>query len=767
MVAASSTIHSGRKKKDKKKKRKSSHHHHHHHSSTPSKVPTSSKKSKSKSHKRKHKSSGHSKARRKSSKSRKYEAESSNEDDNMGDDDNYHPPSVTHSKKKRRRSKPKKKKVKPPSESEYDYDGVTSEAEDDAYNTPGKPFISKTDDDYTPAGAVCVSMLPSRKSNRSKKRTIRDVYPTGAVHIHRRNKKPKLTHNAPVQKSGSKYEQLVSPAPSEWRIVSTVAGDESLVIKLKQIRYGFMHVLCVFFVCILAHVCIFCIYVCVCLCWDRNPINEALNQIGGQNFQLRAFMKVLADVVGHPIDTKMPARRRLVEELLVIPGVTFAYEYLEKSRIDAKMALKNASENTEFNASDFITNYFRDPINDGSEDFCFICRCRGDVICCDSCPHVFHPRCLGFHNIPTGDWFCNECIRKQNKQLFDEQPNEDIDVHVSYDDKLVNEITTDVHVTNEDDVHVVVDEHVTVVDDGDIKMNEIEDELQNVHKFDEQIDEQPVPNEIEIESISNKMEIDDDVNENKREMNVESSEVISAMMPSPNAPISENEDITDIVLDTIEDEKIDEVQIEEHVHVEHVEDEQPFEMPEPDSDEIKLVDEQKTNNDIIEELMVNENDENKNIGVEDILLINDTLIVDEDVVIDMNDENVVEMQDENENMGIEDILLIDDTLIVEDGIVIEMEDGNMNKIEIIVNDENNEEIEEKNDEDKNEIVIDDKNDEIGNQNENENDEIGNENEENKEIKEQALVEEILLSIAKGNENQSEVQMEDKINEDIN
>ncbi|XP_062013756.1 uncharacterized protein LOC133730101 [Rosa rugosa] len=44
-----------------------------------------------------------------------------------------------------------------------------------------------------------------------------------------------------------------------------------------------------------------------------------------------------------------------------------------------------------------------------SDDLCFICRKGGKVICCDSCPRVFHAGCLSLPTVPNGTWYCKHC----------------------------------------------------------------------------------------------------------------------------------------------------------------------------------------------------------------------------------------------------------------------------------------------------------------------------------------------------------------------
>ena len=48
---------------------------------------------------------------------------------------------------------------------------------------------------------------------------------------------------------------------------------------------------------------------------------------------------------------------------------------------------------------------------DGQNDcYCWICHKEGEVICCETCPRVFHLKCIQLENSPTEDWVCPECV---------------------------------------------------------------------------------------------------------------------------------------------------------------------------------------------------------------------------------------------------------------------------------------------------------------------------------------------------------------------
>eukprot|EP01105_Mastigella_eilhardi_P022829 TRINITY_DN5684_c0_g1_i2.p1 TRINITY_DN5684_c0_g1~~TRINITY_DN5684_c0_g1_i2.p1 ORF type:complete len:974 (+),score=313.13 TRINITY_DN5684_c0_g1_i2:63-2924(+) len=50
--------------------------------------------------------------------------------------------------------------------------------------------------------------------------------------------------------------------------------------------------------------------------------------------------------------------------------------------------------------------------NEQSHDRCSRCGKQGRFICCESCPRVYHLRCVGLCRYPPGDWFCPDCVNK-------------------------------------------------------------------------------------------------------------------------------------------------------------------------------------------------------------------------------------------------------------------------------------------------------------------------------------------------------------------
>jgi len=45
-----------------------------------------------------------------------------------------------------------------------------------------------------------------------------------------------------------------------------------------------------------------------------------------------------------------------------------------------------------------------------SDGYCWICHKEGDVLCCETCPRVFHLKCLQLDTSPAEDWVCPECV---------------------------------------------------------------------------------------------------------------------------------------------------------------------------------------------------------------------------------------------------------------------------------------------------------------------------------------------------------------------
>ena len=81
----------------------------------------------------------------------------------------------------------------------------------------------------------------------------------------------------------------------------------------------------------------------------------------------------------------------------------------KKNNLDPKEAF--AAEAAGHDINEFIGQ-------DGNLFYCFICLGVGEVVCCDGCPHVFHPACLPSGPSKTSlendddPWYCHDCVNK-------------------------------------------------------------------------------------------------------------------------------------------------------------------------------------------------------------------------------------------------------------------------------------------------------------------------------------------------------------------
>ena len=51
-----------------------------------------------------------------------------------------------------------------------------------------------------------------------------------------------------------------------------------------------------------------------------------------------------------------------------------------------------------------------------NEDCCEVCGEYGEMICCDTCPKVYHVGCLKMGDVPEGDWSCLKCLEKMSNE---------------------------------------------------------------------------------------------------------------------------------------------------------------------------------------------------------------------------------------------------------------------------------------------------------------------------------------------------------------
>jgi len=65
--------------------------------------------------------------------------------------------------------------------------------------------------------------------------------------------------------------------------------------------------------------------------------------------------------------------------------------------------------------SKFMHAAFHVDPEDGHFEICPKCGLGGDVICCESCPMVSHPKCAAMSEIPDEEWHCYTCVEKRKE----------------------------------------------------------------------------------------------------------------------------------------------------------------------------------------------------------------------------------------------------------------------------------------------------------------------------------------------------------------
>lgn len=80
------------------------------------------------------------------------------------------------------------------------------------------------------------------------------------------------------------------------------------------------------------------------------------------------------------------------------------------------MAMLSHHDEAEFESGGSAAEADSDYVHDNgglNDDFvdslCAVCSAGGEVLCCDTCPLVYHLECVGLRRAPRGEWRCNHC----------------------------------------------------------------------------------------------------------------------------------------------------------------------------------------------------------------------------------------------------------------------------------------------------------------------------------------------------------------------
>jgi hypothetical protein len=85
-------------------------------------------------------------------------------------------------------------------------------------------------------------------------------------------------------------------------------------------------------------------------------------------------------------------------------AVVFAGQVLTKAEKFSNAQVRLSEE--------FVKQTFPIDPEDDHYNYCILCGLIGDVICCEGCPNVVHPRCINLEDIPDEDWYCSRCQRE-------------------------------------------------------------------------------------------------------------------------------------------------------------------------------------------------------------------------------------------------------------------------------------------------------------------------------------------------------------------
>ncbi|KAJ7294698.1 hypothetical protein O6H91_Y238900 [Diphasiastrum complanatum] len=86
-------------------------------------------------------------------------------------------------------------------------------------------------------------------------------------------------------------------------------------------------------------------------------------------------------------------------------------KYQEQTRETSRGSMKPAEQREALlphDQGDAACDEIDDATAEG-DNVCAICGDGGELICCDSCPSVFHPKCLDLMEVPSESWFCASC----------------------------------------------------------------------------------------------------------------------------------------------------------------------------------------------------------------------------------------------------------------------------------------------------------------------------------------------------------------------
>jgi len=121
--------------------------------------------------------------------------------------------------------------------------------------------------------------------------------------------------------------------------------------------------------------------------------------------------EVLIDTTQKDDETNDPSSTELLSKASTAVNIAHALLAYAQNEVEAPVRL----------SEEFMNEHFSVDPDDGHFEICSTCGMGGDVICCESCPMVCHPKCAEMDIIPDGDWHCDTCVEKRKEGI--KQPN--------------------------------------------------------------------------------------------------------------------------------------------------------------------------------------------------------------------------------------------------------------------------------------------------------------------------------------------------------
>ena len=137
------------------------------------------------------------------------------------------------------------------------------------------------------------------------------------------------------------------------------------------------------------------------------------NRLDGSNRSKARFKRKSADLAERIVVPKVPATdlpREVCEGIDIDPGTDadYAATYTETGPVlPPGLSLSIKPADSSFSSKPSFA------IEDGSVDFCNVCRKHGSLLCCDFCPRAFHAECMKASDVDDqgdGPWKCPSCM---------------------------------------------------------------------------------------------------------------------------------------------------------------------------------------------------------------------------------------------------------------------------------------------------------------------------------------------------------------------